>query len=52
MDLKNFFQDQAVLVTGGAGMIGSHLVDRLVALGADVTVADNLWRGPGQISQP
>lgn len=34
-----------VLVTGGAGQIGSHLVERLVGMGADVTVADNLWRG-------
>jgi GDP-D-mannose 3', 5'-epimerase len=34
-----------VLVTGGAGQIGSHLVARLVDAGADVTVADNLWRG-------
>ena len=34
-----------VLVTGGAGHIGSHLVGRLVHEGANVRVADNLWRG-------
>jgi nucleoside-diphosphate-sugar epimerase len=34
-----------VLVTGGASFIGSHLVDRLVALGATVRVADNLSSG-------
>lgn len=34
-----------VLVTGGAGQIGSHLVAALSAAGADVSVADNLWRG-------
>lgn len=34
-----------VLVTGGAGMIGSNLVKRLVAFGHRVQVADNLWRG-------
>lgn len=34
-----------VLVTGGAGMIGSNLVKRLVREGWRVTVADNLWRG-------
>ena len=34
-----------VLVTGGAGMIGSNLVKRLVFEGYDVFVADNLWRG-------
>lgn len=34
-----------VLVTGGAGMIGSHLVEALGARGAYVTAADNLERG-------
>lgn len=34
-----------VLVTGGAGMIGSSLVKRLVHEGLRVKVVDNLWRG-------
>jgi len=34
-----------VLVTGGAGFIGSHLVDALVARGDTVTVLDNLSNG-------
>ncbi|HVT72520.1 MAG TPA: SDR family NAD(P)-dependent oxidoreductase [Lacunisphaera sp.] len=34
-----------VLVTGGAGFIGSHLVDHLAALGARVTVLDNFVNG-------
>jgi UDP-glucose 4-epimerase len=34
-----------ILVTGGAGFIGSHLVDRLIADGHDVTVIDNLAVG-------
>lgn len=33
------------IVTGGAGMIGSHLVDALVADGAEVRVIDNFIRG-------
>ncbi len=34
-----------VFVTGGAGFIGSHLVERLVKLGYDVTIFDKLSTG-------
>jgi UDP-glucose 4-epimerase len=34
-----------ILVTGGAGFIGSHLVDVLLSIGANVIVLDNLVRG-------
>jgi len=37
-----------ILVTGGAGMIGSNLVKRLVTEGHNVSVVDNLWRGKVQ----
>lgn len=38
-------QGKRTLVTGGAGFIGSHLVERLLARGDDVTVVDNLSTG-------
>ncbi|KAL7144444.1 hypothetical protein ABFS83_07G012600 [Erythranthe nasuta] len=34
-----------ILVTGGAGFVGSHLVDRLIARGDSVIVVDNLFTG-------
>lgn len=34
-----------ILVAGGAGFIGSHIVDKLLEAGAEVTVLDNLYTG-------
>lgn len=39
MDTKHY------LVTGGAGFIGSHMVDKLIVLGHKVTIIDNLMNG-------
>jgi GDP-L-fucose synthase len=36
--MSNFFQGKKVLVTGGTGFVGSHLVEKLIARGANVTV--------------
>jgi UDP-glucuronate decarboxylase len=37
--------EQRVLVTGGAGFIGSHLCDRLIERGAEVLCVDNFYTG-------
>lgn len=37
-----------ILVTGGAGFIGSHLCDRLIALGHEVICLDNFFTGQEQ----
>ena len=41
-----------VVVTGGAGFIGSHLVDKLVNRGCYVTVIDNLFLGKKENVNP
>ena len=38
-------EHQKIVVTGGAGFIGSHLTDHLLSLGYRVTVLDNLSNG-------
>jgi len=40
-----YHQRKRVLVTGGAGFLGSHLCDRLVAEGHDVLCLDNFFTG-------
>ncbi|HMX63866.1 MAG TPA: GDP-mannose 4,6-dehydratase, partial [Candidatus Sumerlaeota bacterium] len=42
---KSPFPFRRVLITGGAGFIGSHLADRLLADGAHVEIIDDLSTG-------
>ena len=36
-----------ILVTGGAGFIGSHVVDQCISAGHEVVVVDSLWEEGG-----
>ncbi len=41
-------ESKQIAVTGGAGFLGSHLCDRLIAEGADVVCIDNFYTGKKQ----
>jgi len=41
----DYWKDKRVLVTGGAGLIGSYLVENLVERGAQVSVVDTCLEG-------
>ncbi len=43
--LSEFYKNKKVLVTGGAGFIGSHLCEQLLAAGACVRILDNFSTG-------
>lgn len=45
MNIKQFYQNKNVLVTGGCGFIGSHIAEKLVAVGANVKIIDDLSTG-------
>ncbi|XP_050549043.1 UDP-glucuronic acid decarboxylase 1 isoform X3 [Daktulosphaira vitifoliae] len=41
----NYRSKKRILVTGGAGFVGSHLIDKLMKAGHDITVVDNFFTG-------
>jgi nucleoside-diphosphate-sugar epimerase len=43
--------DAHVVITGGAGFLGSHLCERFLAEGARVTAVDNLLTGSRRTSR-
>jgi UDP-glucuronate decarboxylase len=42
---RSYYLTKRVMVTGGAGFLGSHLIDRLLDKGCDVLCVDNLFTG-------
>lgn len=43
--MRTYNTTKRILVTGGAGFLGSHLIDRLISRGDDVVCVDNLFTG-------
>ena len=43
--MRPSLENSSILVTGGAGFIGSHLVDRLLDIGVKKCVIDNCFWG-------
>jgi UDP-glucuronate decarboxylase len=43
--MQNYNQKNKILITGGAGFLGSHLTEKLLKEGNDVLVVDNYFTG-------
>jgi UDP-glucose 4-epimerase len=50
--MTGYWRSKKVVVTGGLGFIGSHLVERLLSAGAGVTVVDNASTGRRENLRP
>ena len=46
--MRDYNKKKRILVTGGAGFLGSHLIERLIDRGDDVICVDNLFTGSKQ----
>ncbi len=46
--MRNYNQQNKILITGGAGFLGSHLTERLLRDGNEVLVVDNFFTGTKQ----
>lgn len=46
--MRSYNTRKRILVTGGAGFLGSHLIDRLLTRGNEVVCVDNLFTGTKQ----
>jgi len=51
IEVKETLKDRSILITGGGGFIGSHLVERLLA-GNAITVVDNFSSGREEFLEP
>ena len=50
--MRNYDTRKRILVTGGAGFLGSHLCERLLAAGHEVLCVDNLFTGTKRNIEP
>ncbi len=50
--MSNFLSKKNILVAGGAGFIGSHLADKLIASGNNVVIVDNFSTGKKENVNP